>query len=46
VAPALSELAERYPRLDIRLDVHDRLVDLIAEGVDLDIRVATPSPPT
>lgn len=39
VAPALSELAERYPRLDIRLDVHDRLVDLIAEGVDLDIRV-------
>jgi LysR family transcriptional activator of dmlA len=39
VAPALSELAARYPRLDIRLDVHDRLVDLIAEGVDLDIRV-------
>jgi LysR family transcriptional activator of dmlA len=39
VAPALSELAERYPRLDIRLDVHDRLVDLIEEGVDLDIRV-------
>jgi LysR family transcriptional activator of dmlA len=39
VAPALSELAARYPRLDIRLDVHDRLVDLAAEGVDLDIRV-------
>ncbi|WP_313203056.1 LysR substrate-binding domain-containing protein [Pseudomonas sp.] len=39
VAPALSELAARYPRLDIRLDVHDRLVDLVAEGVDLDIRV-------
>nr|WP_213085940.1 MULTISPECIES: LysR substrate-binding domain-containing protein [unclassified Pseudomonas] len=39
VAPALSELAERYPQLDIRLDVHDRLVDLIEEGVDLDIRV-------
>lgn len=39
VAPALSELAVRYPQLDIRLDVHDRLVDLIAEGVDLDIRV-------
>lgn len=32
VAPALSELAERYPQLDIRLDVHDRLVDLIEEG--------------
>ncbi|MED5609577.1 MULTISPECIES: LysR substrate-binding domain-containing protein [Pseudomonas] len=39
VAPALSELAARYPQLDIRLDVHDRLVDLLAEGVDLDIRV-------
>lgn len=39
VAPALSELAARYPQLDIRLDVHDRLVDLVAEGVDLDIRV-------
>ncbi|HYQ50222.1 MAG TPA: LysR substrate-binding domain-containing protein [Pseudomonas sp.] len=39
VAPALSELAARYPRLDIRLDVHDRLVDLASEGIDLDIRV-------
>ncbi|MGH8487109.1 MAG: LysR substrate-binding domain-containing protein, partial [Pseudomonas sp.] len=27
------------PRLDIRLDVHDRLVALVEEGVDLDIRV-------
>ncbi|KAF1051539.1 MAG: HTH-type transcriptional regulator DmlR [Stenotrophomonas maltophilia] len=39
VAPALSELARRYPRLDIRLEVHDRLVDLAGEGFDLDIRV-------
>lgn len=39
VAPALSELAARYPQLDIRLDIQDRLVDLIDEGVDLDIRV-------
>ncbi|KPC25526.1 LysR family transcriptional regulator [Pseudomonas syringae pv. cilantro] len=39
VAPALSELAARYPKLDIRLDIQDRLVDLIEEGVDLDIRV-------
>ncbi|NIE77426.1 LysR family transcriptional regulator [Pantoea sp. Ap-967] len=39
LAPALSALAARYPRLDIRLDVHDRLVDLVAEGIDLDIRV-------
>lgn len=39
VAPALSELAQRYPQLDITLDVVDRRVDLIAEDVDLDVRV-------
>jgi LysR family transcriptional activator of dmlA len=39
VAPALSELAERHPQLDIRLDVQDRLIDLIDEGFDLDVRV-------
>nr|WP_218583943.1 LysR substrate-binding domain-containing protein [Pseudomonas akapageensis] len=39
VAPALSELSVRYPALDIRFDVFDRLVDLIDEGFDLDIRI-------
>ncbi|MCY1284757.1 HTH-type transcriptional regulator DmlR [compost metagenome] len=39
VAPALSELSARYPQLDIRLDVYDRLVDLVDEGFDLDIRI-------
>jgi len=39
VAPALSELARRYPQLEIRFDVADRLVDLANEGVDVDIRV-------
>jgi len=39
IAPALSELALRYPKLDITLDVVDRRVDLLAERVDLDIRV-------
>jgi LysR family transcriptional activator of dmlA len=39
VAPALSELARRHPALDITLDVVDRRVDLIAENVDLDVRV-------
>jgi LysR family transcriptional activator of dmlA len=39
VAPALSHLAEAYPALQIRFEVFDRLVDVGAEGFDLDIRV-------
>lgn len=39
LAPAIAQLSARYPELDIRFDVHDRLVDLVGEGVDLDIRV-------
>ncbi|EFE96159.1 D-malate degradation protein R [Serratia odorifera] len=39
IAPALSVLATQYPRLELRLDVSDRLVDLVSEGFDLDIRV-------
>ncbi|MCW2238964.1 LysR family transcriptional regulator [Azospirillum canadense] len=39
VAPALNTLAERYPALEIRFDVSDRLADLAGEGIDLDIRV-------
>lgn len=40
IGPALSLLAQRYPELDITLDVVDRRVDLVNENVDLDIRVA------
>ena len=39
VAPALSALALQYPQLELRFDVQDRLVDLVNEGVDHDIRV-------
>ncbi|MBP2313940.1 LysR substrate-binding domain-containing protein [Azospirillum soli] len=39
VAPAIDALAERYPELEVRFDVSDRLVDLASEGIDLDIRV-------
>lgn len=39
IGPALSLLAQRYPALDITLDVVDRRVDLIAENIDLDVRV-------
>jgi LysR family transcriptional activator of dmlA len=39
VAPVLSELRRRHPSLEIRLDLFDRAVDLIAEDIDIDIRV-------
>jgi LysR family transcriptional regulator, transcriptional activator for dmlA len=32
-------LAQRYPELDITLDVVDRRVDLISENIDLEVRV-------
>ncbi|GAA4341886.1 LysR family transcriptional regulator [Pigmentiphaga soli] len=39
VAPAISALRERYPTLQVRLEVFDRLVDVATEGYDLDFRV-------
>lgn len=39
VAPALSQLLQRYPALQLRLEVFDRLVDVAAEGFDVDVRV-------
>ncbi|WP_426619534.1 L-tartrate utilization transcriptional activator TtdR [Pseudomonas rustica] len=44
VAPAVSLLAERYPELQIRLDLFDRVVDIINEGFDLEIRVGDDIP--
>lgn len=45
VAPALAALSDSYPELEIRLNVSDKLVDLIEEGFDLDIRVGNDIPP-
>lgn len=39
VGPALSELAAKYPALEVRFEVFDKLIDVGAEGFDLDIRV-------
>ena len=39
VAPALSGLVRQHPGLQVRLEVFDRLVDVAAEGFDLDVRV-------
>lgn len=41
LAPALSELARRYPQLEIQVELFDRPVDLVDEGFQLDIRIGT-----
>jgi DNA-binding transcriptional LysR family regulator len=39
VAPVLGQLAASYPRLAIALELDDRLVDLVGEGLDVAIRI-------
>lgn len=39
VAPVIAQLVQRYPSLTVRFEVFDRLVDVAAEGFDLDVRV-------
>lgn len=45
VAPALAALVQAHPRLQVRLDLFDRLVDVAAEGYDLDVRVGDGAAP-
>lgn len=44
VAPAVAQLSSVYPDLEVRLDVFDRVVDIVAEGFDLEIRVGDDLP--
>ena len=39
VAPVLGQLALRYPRLAISLELDDRVVDIVGEGLDVVIRI-------
>ncbi|NLP62921.1 LysR substrate-binding domain-containing protein [Paraburkholderia sacchari] len=39
VAPALADLQDQYPQLNVRLDLFDRVVDVAGEGFDLDVRI-------
>lgn len=41
--PGLAPLLQRHPRLRIELNADDRLVDIAREGVDIAIRVGTPT---
>lgn len=36
--PHLSEFMQRYPEIELELDFSDRIVDIIAEGVDVAMR--------
>lgn len=45
IAPVMSLLAQRYPALDISLDVVDRHVDLMRENIDLDIQLGEVAEP-
>jgi len=37
--PALAELLEQHPRLELDLELNDRRVDLVGEGFDLAVRI-------
>lgn len=45
VAPVIAKLAAAHPKLQIRFEVFDRLVDTVAEGFDLDVRIGDQLPP-
>lgn len=40
VLPMLSRLLEQHPDLDVDLDLSDRVVDIVAQGLDLALRIA------
>jgi len=46
LVPSLAGLAERHPRLQVELEVGDRLADLTRERIDISIRTAPNLPDT
>lgn len=44
IVPLLARLADRHPHLTVDLRLEDRLVDLVAEGVDVAVRAGSPPP--
>lgn len=39
VAPALARFTQRYPELELRITVGDRMIDMVEEGVDVLVRI-------
>ncbi len=46
LVPSLPGLAARHPRLQVELEISDRLVDLAREGIDIAIRTVSNLPDT
>ncbi|MEG2999301.1 MAG: LysR family transcriptional regulator [Comamonas sp.] len=44
LAPQLPALRQRWPAVEIAMQLSDRMVDLTEEGLDLAIRITTPAP--
>ena len=44
LSPVICGLAQRYPRLEIQVELNDRFVDLIEEGFDAALRIRTSLP--
>jgi DNA-binding transcriptional LysR family regulator len=40
LAPVISDFMKLYPELEVDLDLNDRVVDVVAEGYDLVIRIS------
>ncbi|KAF1048273.1 MAG: HTH-type transcriptional regulator DmlR [Herbaspirillum frisingense] len=39
VAPALPRFLQRYPELELRITVSDRMIDMVEEGIDVLVRI-------
>jgi DNA-binding transcriptional LysR family regulator len=46
LVPSLHGLAQRHPRLQVELEVGDRLLDMARDGIDIAIRTVTNLPDT
>lgn len=46
IVPSLQGLAARHPRLQIELEVGDRLIDMAREGIDISVRAGSTVPDT